>query len=217
MSKTDSLKYIFLSKEGRHPAFHYLCGTLTLLLLHLLEVEFKLTALENISIAATALAGATGNASVDTTYGKLIVKMRIKFAAIVALFKLSLKMVALLALGFLSGSSAALLLDTDLNTIVLLIPLLERGSINLHNSILYQSLSTHKFVVGGVINDIQHTGLTGNSLRTPRKVTVVKTESTELGVSSADANRANADIRGELGHSRLAAELIPETQKEEES
>jgi hypothetical protein len=43
---------------------------------------------------------------------------------------------------------------------------------------------------------------------------VVKTESTELGVSSADANRANADIRGKLGHSRLAAELIPKKERE---
>ena len=67
----DNLKYKFYFFKGKTSRF--LCGTLTLLLLHLLDVEFKLTTLQNISIAATALAGATGNASEETTYSKLVI------------------------------------------------------------------------------------------------------------------------------------------------
>ena len=64
-------------------------------------------------------------------------------------------------------------------------PLTEGSSINLNNSRFNKSLSTNKFIVRSVINDINDTGLASDSFRTPRKVTEIKTKSTEFLVTSA--------------------------------
>ena len=137
--------------------------------------------------------------------------MRVDLVALVTLLKLPLNVVGLRDSGLFSGGG--LLLDTDLNAVVLLVPLFERSGINLHNGVLHQSLGTHKLVVGGVVDDIQHTDLAGHRLGTPREVTVVQAEGTELGVATTDANATDAYVGRELGHSRLAAELIPVTNR----
>ena len=60
-----------------------------------------------------------------------------------------------------SSGSFGSLLDTDLDTVVLLVPSLERGGLDLNNRVLNQGLGTNKLVVGGVVYDIQDTGLVG--------------------------------------------------------
>ena len=55
----------------------------------------------------------------------------------------------------------------QLNVVVLEIPLTERGSIDFHNSVLDESLSTDKLVVGCIVNDINNAGLAGLGLTSP--------------------------------------------------
>lgn len=56
----------------------HLCCSLGLLLLHLLQVEVKLLALQNVAIAASALTRAAGDAGIQTTSGKLVCKVLVQ-------------------------------------------------------------------------------------------------------------------------------------------
>src|SRR3546814_13630003 len=56
---------------------------------------------------------------------------------------------------------STLLLVGELDTVVLLVPLPERSSVNLHNGVLDEGLCSHKLVVAGVLANIQNTGLVG--------------------------------------------------------
>ena len=70
-------------------------------------------------------------------------------------------MTALLDLGGRSGLLLALLADLD--AVVGLVPLTERGGIDLDDRVLDQGLGAHKLVVRGVVHDVEQTGLAGAS------------------------------------------------------
>ena len=152
----------------------------TLLLLHLPDVELQLLSFKNVSISASALSWTTRNAGIETTNGELVIKGLVQLAVLVSLSKLTLHVVALLRLLLLSSSSSSSLLNSYFNTIVLLIPLLEWSSIYLHDGVLHQGLGTDQLVIGGIVHDIQNTGLTSGGLRSPREISSIETEGTEL-------------------------------------
>lgn len=58
--------------------------------------------------------------------------------------------------GVLSGNG---LLLAKFNIVVLNVPLLERSSINLDNCVFDKSLGSDELVVGGVVENIQNSGL----------------------------------------------------------
>lgn len=128
-----------------------------------LGVELKLLTLEDVAIDTAALARSGGNAGQQTTGGELLVKGRVKGAGLLALGSLSLDVVRRLLLlsALSSGLLGSSLLDTDLDTVVLLVPGLERSGIDLDDGVLHQGLGAHQLVVGGVVDDVQHTGLSG--------------------------------------------------------
>lgn len=53
---------------------------------------------------------------------------------------------------------------SEFNIILLKIPLLERSSIYLDNRILDKSFGSDQFVVGGIVNNVQNSGLLGEIL-----------------------------------------------------
>merc|ERR1712174_192414 len=124
---------IYIEKQGSVTLVIYLLG---LLLLHLLHVELELFTLKNVSITSTALSRSRRDLGVDSTGGELLVKHRVELSS-----KLSGNASTSLGiiLHFLNLLSLNLL-DTDLDSIVRLIPVTERSGINLNDSRLHQSL-----------------------------------------------------------------------------
>ena len=117
----------------------------------------------------------------------MLVELRVNTALRLAGIHLALGMVAALLVqnGIISLGRSLVLLAADRESIVLLVPLLERGGINLNNGVLHQRLGTHKLVVGCVVNNINNARLLRGALGTPRKVAVVQAQSAKLFVAAA--------------------------------
>ena len=122
-----------------------------LLSVDLLVVELEFRAFEDVTISTTALTRAGRNASQKTTGGELFGESGIEDSILVTGSKSVLDALALL--GFLLSLSFLGLLLSELNTIVLLVPLTERSSIDLDNAVLHQGVGTDQLVVGGVVQN----------------------------------------------------------------
>jgi hypothetical protein len=72
-----------------------------------------------------------------------------------------------------------------------LVPLSEGGGIDLDDGGAGEGVGADKFVVGGVVDDTDHTGLLGDALRAPCEVAGVETQSTELAVAATGADKMN--------------------------
>lgn len=133
----------------------------------------------------------------------MFIELLIKDTVSLTVSKLTKNVVGLL---FFRGFSSFfyIFLKTNLDTIVSFVPLAEWSSINEHNSTLHKSLSTHKFVVGSVVDDIQNTGLASCDFSTPRKVTGIQAKSTELEVTTTDTNGVDT-LMTKLGVSWLTS------------
>jgi hypothetical protein len=86
--------------------------------------------------------------------------------------------------------------------------LTERSSIDLDDGTLDKSVCTNQFVVGGIVSDGQDTGLAGDALGTPGKVTGFETESTTLKVATTNTDQVNT-LGTQLGVGGLATQLEP--------
>lgn len=109
--------------------------------------------------------------------------------------------------GFLLGN--CLLLPTNVNAIVLKVPLLKRCCIHLHNGTLHQSLSPDELIIRGIVNNIQDTGLAGDSLATPGIVPSVQSQGPPLHIASSDTNSPYSLVARELGICRLTTKFVP--------
>jgi hypothetical protein len=148
--KAKGMRTIAIKKE-RH---------LLLSLLQLSGIKFQLLALQHVAVAATALARSGRYGAQQAAAGESLIQSRVQSAGLLSLGLVSLNVVRNLLLGtLLSGGLLLGLLHADLDTIVLLIPSLERGRVNLDDGTLHQSLGAHQLVVGGVVNDVQDTSL----------------------------------------------------------
>jgi hypothetical protein len=164
-------------------------------------VESKLLALEDVSVAATALAGTGRDSGVQTTGLELLLNGVLNLAT------------GLETLGLLLGDRVRLLDVLNLLTslglppaaeggaVVGLVPLSEGGGVDLDDSGAGQGVGADKLVVGGVVDDTDDTGLLGDALGAPGEVAGLETQSTELAVSSAgadkmDTRRANTGVGG---------------------
>jgi len=79
------------------------------------------------------------------------------------------------------------LLLGEFNTVVLEVPLSERSSIDLDDTALDQSVGSDEFVVGGVVDDTDDLGLSGDLFRSPGEVSGVESEGLEFVVSSSNS------------------------------
>jgi len=189
----------------QHQSIDLLLGGL---LLHLAHIKLELLALKDVAVAAPALAGTGRDGGVQAASGELLVEVGVDLVALAAGGELSLHTLGLL--GDLHLSITALL-DAELLTVVLHVPLLEGGGIDSDDGALHEGLGADHLVVGGVVYHIQETGLAGHGLGAPREVTVVQAEGTELGVAAANADLGDLHVKvtgGELGVAGLAAKLV---------
>lgn len=72
------------------------------------------------------------------------------------------------------------------------IPLGKGGSVNLDDAVLDQSFGPHELVVGCIIDNIENSGFTGDSFRSPVEVALLKPERSKFVVSSSDSNPTNS-------------------------
>lgn len=187
-----------------HFLSHFFQRKTTSLLVELTLVESQLLTLEDVTIAATALAGTRGNDSVQTTSLELFLESGVDLAVGgVAGSLLLLDGLALLDL--LLGLAALLLSATaDGLAIVGLIPLTEGGGVDLDDGGLGQGVGADQLVVGRVVGHSNDTGLAGGALGGPGKVTAVQTQGTVLVVAAAGADDVDA-LGTDTGLRRLAA------------
>jgi hypothetical protein len=171
--------------------------------LDLFVVEFKFLAFQDVTIAATRLAGARSNNGVEATSGELIINKRINLGQVLASSNLFQQATRLLD-GF--GIFRSLTLLAQNFTVVRFVPLTEGGSIDLDDGALDEGLGTDKFVVGSVVDDINDTGLARDGFTGPGERTRVQTESAVLNITSTDTDGVDA-LLTELGVGRLTTEF----------
>lgn len=175
-----------------------------LLAVHLLDVELEFLALKDVTIETATLSGAGCDASEQVVLVELVHNLLLELVAL-AVLKLSLDVGRLLPGGTCLLSFFKLLL-VELDVVVLQVPLTERTGINTDNAVLNEGLGTDKLIVGRVVNNIENTSLARDGLRSPRKSTVINTESTVLVVGTTALHES--DLLGtQFSHGGLAAHL----------
>lgn len=87
-----------------------------------------------------------------------------------------------------------------------LVPLSERRSVDLDDGRACEGVGADELVVGRVVDDTDDTGLLGDALRAPGEVAGLETQSTELAVATAGADKMNT-LCANTGVGRLAALL----------
>jgi len=181
-----------------------------LLLLELTLVELELITLQDVAVSATALAGAGSQAGQQATGGELLLDVGVELSLGETVLELGFHVAGslLLVLLLLGGLGALLLLLAGFSAELLEAVGLEGGGIDLDNGALNEGLGTDQFVVGGIVDDIQDSHLTGGGLGGPGKVTGVQTEGAVLLVATHGADRADTTVTvGQLGHGSLTSEL----------
>lgn len=145
------------------------------------QVEGQLLTLQDVTITSTRLAWSRGDASVQLTSGELVVDSGLNLGRSSSGSQFSLDLVG--SLNFL----LSLFLTQGL-TVVGFVPLSEWGSINLDDSRLGQGVGSDQLVVGWVVDDRGDSGLSGNTLRGPREVTGLNSQSSELLVTTSGSD-----------------------------
>merc|ERR1719450_862335 len=150
-------------------------GSLTLLSLELLLVEFKFSAFEDVAIAAAGLTWTRGNAGEESTRVELVSNLWVNHSASSVTLEVSSDVSG--SLGLSSGLVALLnLLLVELNVVVLEVPAPEGVSVDEDNAVLHNGLGSNKLVVGSVVDNIEDSCLPSERLGSPGKVSGIDTE-----------------------------------------
>ena len=165
-------------------------------------VEVELGSLEDDAVAATGLTRSAGDLGEETARAELVVEGRLEGAVLLPGGELALDVVGLLA-GILDLGGLALL-ETNLEAVVGLVPLLEGVGIDEDDGTLDEGLGTDELVVGGVVGNVEDTDLAGADLGAPGEVAGVEAEGAELEVAAAAADGVDATL-ADLGHGGGAA------------
>jgi len=169
-------------------------------------VEGELLTLQDVTVAATALAGTAGNDGEDTTGLELLLESGLDLAlggeasGLLLLNGVALLHdLLLLALLLLSATAERL-------AVVGLVPLTEGSGIDLDNGGLGKGVGTDQLVVGRVVGDNDDTGLAGAALGGPGEVAGVEAQGTVLVVTATGADGVNT-LGTDTGVGLLAAGL----------
>ena len=174
--------------------------------MHLALVEGKLLTLKDITVNTTGLSWAGGDHGEKATGLELLLKGTLNLSVggealgVLLLDGLGL----LLLLDHLTGLGLAA--TAEVGTVVSLVPLAEWSGIDLDDGGAGQGVGADQLVVGWMEGDTNDADLAGDTLRSPREVTGVETESAELAVSSTGADKVNA-LGTDTGVGWLAAGL----------
>ena len=127
---------------------------LLLLLVDLLVVEGELLILKNVTISTTALARARANTSHDLSRSELVNDLLLIDDGLLSLLELGNHRLALtFNLGEIIKNDFTLV--DDLASVVLFEPGLEGRGIDGDNAALDNGVGTDKFVVGGVVDNVE--------------------------------------------------------------
>ena len=180
-------------------------GSSLLLLLKLSLVELKLSALEDVAIASSRLAWAGRNASQQSTGVELLSNLLVDDSASSGSLELGEDVSGSLGLGLgLLGLLDLLLVELDI--VMLEVPLSERIGINGHNAVLDDSLGSDELVVGGVVDNIQNSGLSGDGLRSPGEASGINSKGAILHVATSSPNGSYSFLT-QFSHSWLSTQF----------
>lgn len=183
-----------------------------LLLLELLDVEVKLSALKDVAVEAAGLSGAGGDASEKLVGVELVSHLLLDLTLLLSESKSTSDVLASLGAG--AGLIGLLdLLLVKLDVVVLKVPLSEGGGVNLDDAVLDEGLGTNELVVGSVVNDIDNTGLSGDRLGAPGEGAVINAKSAVLLVATTatdvgDLSGAKLGHGGHTSHFELSFFLV---------
>lgn len=159
-------------------------------------VESKLLTLEDVTIAATGLTGTARDDGEQTTGLELLLNgvLDLTLLAVAGSLLLLNRLALLLLLGLLAllGGLGTLASTANALTVVSLVPLTERRSVDLDDGGLGQGVGTDELVVGRMVGDRNDTGLAGAALGAPGEVAGVETEGTVLVVAATGADGVDA-------------------------
>ena len=178
-------------------------GDSLLLLLHLLDVELKLLALEDVAVSSAGLAGSGGDAGKQSTSVELVSDVGVDGSAFLSSLVnsenvLGSLLLLLVLLAFLDLSLS------ELDVVVLDVELLEGGGIDLDDGVLDESLGSHELVVGGVVDDVQDSRLCREGFGAPGEVTSIEAEGSVLEVASSSSDDSGL-FSSQLGVGGLSA------------
>merc|ERR1719483_1967241 len=191
------------------------CLFISLLGLDLSQVELQLLAFQHVSVSPAALAGSGGDGCKNTTRSELIQESCFNLALLLPLRILLGGLLGPLLVddSLLNVRKLGSLLSSQRKSIVRLVPLTERSSVDDHDGALHKSLGSDQLVVASIVDNINDPSLASNSLGTPGKVSSVEPECPVLLVASPDPQSVNP-LWGQLGHgggsSQLKLPLLPD-------
>lgn len=113
-------------------------------------------------------------------------------------------------LNWLGGGSSSGLL-AEVNSVVLQVPLSERGSIDLNNGVLSDSLGSDILTVGSVVHSVEDSRLMSDVLTWPNEVTSVQSKGSVLHVSTTASNKMDSlgtNLSVSSGTSELELSLL---------
>lgn len=162
----------------------------------LLGVEFELLSLKDVAISAAGLSGAGADAGKQTLLGELLSNLRIDDSGLLALLNAGLGTLGLLVLDL----DVLGLLDVEVDAVLVDVPLGEGSGVDLDDAVLDEGVGTDQLVIGGIVDDVEDTGLAGGCLGGPVEVALLETQCAELVVTSTNSNASDPGlIRDEFG------------------
>lgn len=84
------------------------------------------------------------------------------------------------------------LLDVEVDVVLVEVPLGEGSGVDLYDAVSHEGIGSDQLVVGGVVDDVEDSGLARDCFGSPVEVAVLEAEGSELEVSSSDSHSANA-------------------------
>lgn len=156
------------------------------------QVEGQLLTLQDVTVTSTGLAGSGRDSSVQLTGGELRVQGGLNVGSALSGGQLTLNLLG--ALDFL----LIVLLLTQRVTVVVLVPLTEGSGIDLNNSGLGQGVGSNQLIVRRVVCNNCKSGLSGNTLGSPREVTGLNSQSSELLVATSGSDTVDT-LGADLG------------------
>jgi hypothetical protein len=179
-----------------------------LLVGHLSLVKLQFGPFQDVPVAPAGLSWPGRHLGQQTSGCELVVDGLFDGPVLLALGQFSLDVAGLLL--SVSGSlvlvvvAAAALLDSDLDSVVLLVPRLEGVGVDDDDASLDEGLGPDEFVVGRVVHDVEDTDLPRADFRPPREVTGIQPEGPPLVVPSP-APDWNDLLLSDLRHGGRAA------------
>lgn len=169
------------------------------------DVELELFSFQDVSVHSSGLTRSGRDASIQSTGNKLVSQGRVDLRVSLSGLDFSQNVLRLLFF-LLFFFLLILLLLADGFSVVRLIVLFEGSGIDLDDAVFHESLSSDQLVVGGVVHDVDDTGLSGDGFGTPGEVSVVHSEGLVLHVSSSASDGVHS-LGADFGDGGLTAHL----------